>query len=124
MLQIHAATTDAHQYIRFTTNEIDPDSGKRPGVCNSLCNLRDDGMLLPWEHERTDEIVSWFNKHLARPGSFNRSTRPHRLEKALSWFKDNAGEHITLMREMAAMLESHAIPVVTLVTGRPGYITY
>lgn len=93
-------------------------------MLNSLCFLRDDGGLLPWEHDRTDEIIGWFNKNLARPDSFNRSTRPHRLEKALSWFKDCAIEHIAMMREMSGILESHGIVVEVLTTDRPGFVTY
>ena len=111
-------------YVRFVTNETHPDSGRRLGALNALCNLRDDGKLLPWEHDRAGEIMGWFDKYLKRPGSFNRSTRPHRVEKALSWFKDSADEHIGLMREMAGILESHGVVVEVITTDRPGYITY
>jgi hypothetical protein len=111
-------------YIRFVTSEIHPDSGRRLGVLNALGYLRDDGKLLPWEHDRADEIMGWFNTYLERPASFNRSARPHRVEKALSWFKDGAADHIALMREMAGILESHGVEVEAITTDRPGYITY
>jgi len=111
-------------FIRFVTNKIDPNSGRRLGVLHSLCNLRDDGALLPWEHDKVDEIVRWFERYLARPDSFNRSARPHRVEKALSWFKDSATKHIAMMREMAGILESHDVAVEIITTDRPGYITY
>ncbi len=111
-------------YIRFVVHEIDPDSGRRLGVLHALRYLREDGRLLPWEHDRADEIKDWFNTHLERPASFNRSSRPNRLEKALSWFKDSAVSHIALMREIAEILESHGVTVEVVTTDRPGYITY
>jgi len=111
-------------YIRFVVHEIDPDSGRRLGVLHALRYLRDDGKLLPWEHDRSDEIMGWFDTHLERPASLNRSARPHRLEKALSWFKDSATKHIAMMREVEAILESHGVAVDIIATDRPGYITY
>ena len=111
-------------YIRFVVHEIDPDSGRRLGVLHALRYLRDDGKLLPWQHDRSDEIGGWFNTHLERPASFNRSSRPHRIEKALSWFKDSATKHIAMMREVKAILESHGVAVDVIATDRPGYITY
>jgi hypothetical protein len=113
-----------HMYIRFVVHEIDPDSGRRLGVFHALRNLREDGKLLPWENDRADEIKAWFNTYLDRPASFNRSSRPNRIEKALSWFKDSASRHIALMREMVEILESHSVAVEAITTDRPGYITY
>jgi hypothetical protein len=111
-------------YIRFVVHEIDPDSGRQLGVLHALRDLREDGKLLPWEHDRAYEIRDWFNTYLERPASFSRSSRPNRLEKALSWFKDSATKHIAMMREMAAILESHGVAVEIVTTDRPGYITY
>lgn len=111
-------------YIRFVTSEIHPDSGRRVGVIHALYYLRDDGELLPWEHDRAIEIMRWLDDNLERPQSFNRSSRPNRLEKALSWFKDTASDHIAAMREVAAIVESHAVPVSVLTTDRPGFVTY
>jgi hypothetical protein len=111
-------------YLRFVIDKIHPYSGRRLGILHAVRYLRDDGKLLQWEYDRADEIVGWFNEYLERPGPFNRSSRPHRLEKALSWFKDSARHHIDMMREMVAILESHGIPVTVLTTDRPGYITY
>lgn len=111
-------------YLRFVTNEIDPDSGRRLGALNAFFDLRRDGRLLPWEHDRADEISRWFDKNLKRPASFSRSTRANPLEKALSWFKDGAANHIARMREAAAILESHGVTVEIIATDRPGYITY
>ena len=111
-------------YIRFVTSEIHPDSGQRVGLLHAFCYLRDDGELLPWEHDRAIEIMRWFDDNLERPESFNRSSRPHRLEKALSWFKHSAADHIAAMREIAAIVESHGVWVEVITTERPGFVTY
>lgn len=111
-------------FIRFVVHEIDPDSGRRLGLIQVLIELRDHGDLLSYEHDRVQGAVAWLNRNLKRPASFNRSSRPHALEKALSWFKDSAVEHIGMMREMAAMLEAHGVLVDVITTDRPGYITY
>ena len=111
-------------FIRFVTNEIHPDSGRRLGVLHALRYLRDEEKLLAWEQDRADEIAEWFSRHLERPTSFNRSSRSNRLEKALSWFKDGATDHIVHMREISGILESHGLAVEILTTDRPGCVTH
>jgi len=81
-------------------------------------------LLYEYEIERVKEIHKWFNENLEKPSSFNRSSKPHALNKAISWYKDTAKEHIALMRELALILEGHGFDVLVLQTEKPGYIVY
>ena len=111
-------------YIRFVVHVKDEDSGKRQGIFQTLVVVREEGLLYNYEVERVKEIHQWFNENLAKPNSFNRSSNPHALNKAISWFKDSAKEQIAYMRELVTILEGHGIEVMVLQTERPGYIVY
>lgn len=111
-------------YIRFAVHLKDEDSGKRQGVFQALVEVRKAGLLYGYEVERVKEVHEWFNNNLNKPSSFNRSSKPHAVNKAISWYKDSAKEHIALMRELASILEGHGIEVIMLQTERPGYIVY
>jgi hypothetical protein len=43
---------------------------------------------------------------------------------AISWFKPGAREHISKMRELAALLQAHGLAVQQVHTTRPGYVVY
>ena len=111
-------------YVRFVINSKDEDSGKRQGIFQTLVDVREEGLLYEYEVERVKEIHKWFNENLNKPSSFTRSSKPYALNKAISWYKDTAKEHISYMRELAAILEGHGIAVDILQTERPGYIVY
>lgn len=111
-------------YIRFVVHLKDEDSGKRQGVFQTLVEVREAGLLYDYEVERVKEIHTWFNNNLDKPLAFTRSSKPHASNKAISWYKDSANEHIAHMRELGAILEGHGIEVLMLQTERPGYIVY
>jgi len=111
-------------YIRFAVHSKDEDSGRRQGIFQTLVDVRKAGLLYEYEIERVKEIHKWFNENLEKPSSFNRSSKPHALNKAISWYKDTAKEHIALMRELALILEGHGFDVLVLQTEKPGYIVY
>ncbi len=81
-------------------------------------------MLYDYEDEIVKGIRKWFNKHLDKPASFNRSAKPHAKNKAISWFKPTATDHIDKMRKLTTIIEGHGIHVHTISTDRPGYIVY
>jgi glycine cleavage system regulatory protein len=62
------------------------------------------------------------NQHLARPTRFAWSSRPKAPERAISWLKLSAQDHVRCMREIVAFLEHKDIPVHELRTERPGYV--
>jgi hypothetical protein len=111
-------------YLRFIVHDIDEDSGRRQGLFQSLFEIRERDELYDYELERVKEIGEWFDIHLKKPSSFTRSSKPHALNKAISWFKDGATDHISMMRELAAILENHGVRIDVIRTERPGYIVY
>lgn len=111
-------------YIRFVVTNLDEDSGRRQGVFQALVDAREDGKLYEYEIERLKEIHAWFNENLEKPAAFSRSSRPHAMNKAISWFKDSAAEHIARMRELVSILEAHGVAVDIIRTERPGYVVY
>lgn len=111
-------------YIRFVIHSLDEDSGKRQGIFQAIEDVREAGVLHEYEIVRVKEILRWFNTCLSKPSSFTRSSKPHALNKAISWYKDTAKEHISHMRELVSILEAHDITVDILQTNRPGYIVY
>jgi hypothetical protein len=111
-------------YLRFVIDRTDEDSSRRQGLFQAIADLRNGGRLFNHEEERADELRAWFSRHLEKPESFSRSSRPHAARKAISWFKDTAREHIAKMYELAAVLEAHNVMVNVIRTMRPGYIVY
>jgi hypothetical protein len=111
-------------FVRFIIQKKDSDSGKRQGLFQVMYILRRSGVLLPQEELLFNEINEWFQKNLKKPISFSRSAKPHAKKIALSWFKDQAKEHIDKMRALSIILNSHGITTEMIKTDRPGYITY
>lgn len=111
-------------YIRFVVPEKDEDSGLERGVYTALYALEDRGELAPYELEWFHEADRWLSKHLKRPTRFAWSSRPHAPERAISWLKDTATDHVSRMRSLVALLEYKHVFVAEFRTDRPGYIVY
>ena len=113
-------------YLRFVVADIDEDSGKELGVFHAVRDLREAGKLDEHEQELHDATRRWFNKHLEKPTRFTASKPPfHRKpNKAISWFKDTAKDHLAHIRDLVAILQSHGIAVQMLKTDRVGYVVY
>jgi len=111
-------------FVRFVIHKNDADSGRRQGLFQAVSDLEHDNVLLEHEQEQYDEIYEWLRKHLKKPRSFTRSSKPHAKNVALSWFKDSAVEHIAKMHALAQLLQAHGIAVDVLQTERPGYVVY
>src|SRR5277367_2518100 len=113
-------------YLRFVVADIDKNSGKELGVFHAMGRLRDSGKLTPHEEEQHDLIRKWFNENLEKPTRFTASKPPlyRKQPKAISWFKDEAHEHIACIREIVTILQGHGISVQILKTERVGYVVY
>ena len=111
-------------FIRFVIAERDQDSDREAGVYTALYALERRGELAPYELEWFRETDRWLTKHLKRPTRFAWSSRPNAPERAISWLKATADEHVTRMRSLVALLEHKHIGVTELKTERPGYILY
>jgi len=113
-------------YLRFVVAEIDEDSRQELGVFHAVGSLRDAGKLFHYEEEQHDLIREWFNKNLQKPTRFTTSKPPfyRKQDKAISWFKDSALEHLDRIRTLVAILENHGTSVQMLKTERVGYVVY
>jgi hypothetical protein len=113
-------------FVRFAVAEIHERSQRGVGIFQALYRLRDAGKLYPYEEEDVRVASEWFNTHLEKPTRFTAAKPPYyrKESKAISWFRDTAHEHISRIREMVAILESHGISVQMLKTDRVGYLVY
>jgi hypothetical protein len=113
-------------YLRFVVPNIDEDSERRLGVFHAVWNLRDQGLLYPYEEEEHDCLREWFSKYLRTPTRFTAAKPPYyrKKRKAICWFKDSAQSHIGQIWGMVAILEDHGVPVWMLKEERVGYVVY
>lgn len=113
-------------YLRFVVIDIHQDSERALGVFHAAGKLRDEEKLDTHEEEQYDSIVQWFSDHLKKPTRFTASKPPfyRKKNKAISWFKDTAHEHLTRVRELVVILEHHGISVRMVKARRVGYIVY
>lgn len=113
-------------YVRFIVGDRNDDSGCELGVFQAVNNLGDSGKLYPYEEAVLQELRQWFNTHLQKPDRFTASKPPYyrKKNKAISWFKDTAHEHIARIREMVVILENHGISVRMIKSERVGYVVY
>jgi hypothetical protein len=112
--------------VRFVISHIDKDSQRSLGIFHAAFGLRDQGRLYSHEEEKLEELRQWFDENLEKPTRFTSSKPPcyRKRNGAISWFKDSAVEHISRMREMAAIVENHGFAVRMLKSDRVGYIVY
>lgn len=113
-------------YVRFVVAELNDDSERDLGVFQAAYRLRNQGKLYPYEEPHLDELLQWFNTHLEEPTRFTTAKPPYyrKRNRAISWFKDSAQEHILRIREIAAILENHGVPVRMVKSDRVGYVVY
>ena len=111
-------------YIRFVTLMADADSQESKGSFAAAYELRDSGFLPAHDGDRLQQLLAWFASNLQIPERFNRSRRPRRANKAISWFKPTALDHIAKAREIIAILEEHGVHDRMISTDQPGYIVF
>jgi hypothetical protein len=111
-------------FLRFVVSERHASSDREMGIFSALYALEDRGELRAGEIEWFRESELWLNKNLRRPSRLAWSTRPNAPERALSWFRDTAVEHVSRVRSMCELLEHKGIAVTELRTEKPGYVVY
>lgn len=113
-------------YLRFVVADIDEDSERDLGIFQAVATLRSEDKLHSHEEEQHDLIREWFDDHLEKPTRFTASRPPfyRKKNRAISWFKDTAHEHLARVRGLVVILEHHCISVRMLKTNRVGYIVY
>ena len=108
--------------VRFVADWNDEDSGVTAGLFLAASWVRDHADPAEVDLVRLAELREWFDAHLDRPRRFNRSRRPNRKKKAISWFKDSAREHIVRARKMAD--SAAGIRIREIRTNRSGYVVF
>jgi len=112
-------------YLRFAVADIHESSGKELGVFHAVLRLREEGKLYPHEEELHDRTRDWFNQNLEKPTRFTSKPPFYRKpNKAISWFKDTAKDHINHVRDLVGILQNHGVAVQMLKTDRVGYAVY
>jgi len=113
-------------FLRFVVPEIDDNSEWQIGVFQAIYKLPESGALSEHEMEQDDLIGEWFDKNLRKPNRLTAAKPPfyRKKNRAISWFKDSAREHISQVRSLVAILRAHGISVQTLKTDRVGYVVY
>ena len=107
-------------FIRFVVGADGGHHRLLTGLITEARILRDRGMLDRHQEARLAEIYEWFRANLPCP-PFSSSNW---TADAVSWFRDDAGEPIQKMWEIAALLEEHGVPVRMLRSANPGKIVY
>jgi len=111
-------------YVRFVVTERDARSDQQRGIFTAIYALERNGDLAQYEREWFHGIEDWFNAHLKRPDRLSWSSRPNAPERAVTWLKMSAAEHVSRMRQLVTLLEHKDVAVEELRTSRPGYIVY
>ena len=111
-------------YIRFVIDDLDEDSQERLGIFHAVRYLLDDGKLTLSEEEKMNDVMDWFSENLEKPNRLSKSRKKHSVNKAITWFKDTALNHINKMWEIVAVLKAYGCAVEVIKTERPGYIVY
>jgi hypothetical protein len=117
-------STVASLFLRFVSADRDRRSDQQQGIFTVLYALEREGQLAPYELEWFRGIEEWFNNHLKRPDRLTWSSRPNAPERAITWLKMSASDHVARMRELVTLLEHKDVPVDELRTDKPGYIVY
>ena len=111
-------------YVRFVTDQIDSDSGRRLGVFQAAADLVDARVLLDYELAEMQALRRWFDEHLKKPDRFTRSQKSGAAHRAISWFKCEATEHVSRMHSICRILNEHGIRTIMIISARPGYIVF
>ena len=110
--------------VRFVTPQIDAQSQSAEGVFAAAGKPRRSAELSSEDAKHLKELVDWFDANLDKPNRFNRSRRPNRKNKAISWFKPSALELLRHLRDLAELLERYGRPVRMIKTHNPVYVIY
>ena len=106
------------RYLRLIVPELDRGSRRERGLFGPAYDLLDEERLPTHEHQRLEEIVSWFESHLPVPD--RSSLRP----RAIFWFRLRAEPMIKRFWNLAGVLSELDYEVRILKTARPGYVLY
>ena len=101
-----------------------PDMNLECSTPSGICAKK--GNFIRTRKPNTTPFVRGFNENLEKPSRFTASKPPfyRKPNKAISWFKDTAHEHLGYVRELVGTVQNHGVLVQTLTTDRVGYVVY
>ncbi len=104
-------------YLRFVIATRDEDSGRSQGVFAAAYALLKAGNLDQQEHGMFKESLAWFEKNVPIPRKF-------KDDRAVFWFKAQAGECINRIWTLVGLLREHGIFVRVVRTKAPGQVLH
>jgi hypothetical protein len=107
-------------FIRFVVGGDREHHRSLTGIINEARLLRDRGGLNQGQVSWLEEAYVWFSANLPVP-PYSSSNWPR---GAIAWFRDDAGEPISRMWEIASLLKEQGVPVRILLSANPGKILY
>jgi len=107
-------------FIRFVVGGDAEHHRSLTGIITEARLLRDNGGLNQDQISWLEEVYKWFNATLPAP-PFSSGSWPR---DAVCWFRDDVGEAIKKMWEIASLLKEHGVPVRMLRSANPGKILY
>ena len=111
---------EKREYVRFVVGRKDEDSNVEQGIFQAAGLALERHNVTGSDADELNELRAWFNENLEKPASFGRNT----LRLGICWFKADATEHISRIREMVHILERNGIYVKKIRTEKPGYVIY
>ena len=104
-------------YIRLVVGQIDWASRQQRGVFAAAYALLDSGEITEADREDMRANLRWFSANLPVPPNFD-------SERAIFWFKSDAGEVTRRIWQLVHVLRRNELRVDLIRTRRPGYIVY
>lgn len=111
-------------FVRFVCFNTVRGQRTRLGLIQAIELARESDQSAGWALELVNELNGWFSDNLAVPTPIKQGWRETDGQRALSWFKPQAVEHIRRMHELKAALEACGVHVEVLTTRTPGAVTY
>jgi hypothetical protein len=100
-------------FIRFVTTWVDPDSQEAAGLFMAAQRLEYwDGLPAPDRRELC-RLQRWFGDNLKTPTRLRRWRKPHRTDRAISWFRESATTHLAVASELVTLLERNGVHIFT-----------
>jgi hypothetical protein len=115
------------RFLRFVILKTHPVSGVDDGIFGVAHDLVGSAATDPADRQVLDETLKWFDEHLRSPARFNRTRSKgyyRRANRAISWLRETAVQHIAQMHRLKGVLDRHGYPVAIIREQRVGYVVY
>ncbi len=109
------------KYIKFIALLFDDDN-QETGFLTAAHHLFDEGILEQNIHDDLELKLDWIEKNLPKRPNFPQDQDI--LISPMSWLKETATEHVSMMRSIQEVLEENDILVEVLEVEHPGRIIY